>query len=346
MKSGRFLTVLFMVVVLAGCSGGKTPAPSSPSSTRGSASSPSSTQESNPSPPPSTQVAKPAVQLDGVYRLDFYLDKQTRNGAKIDGAPFSLSYAFKSSCDGDKCIAVARQVRPDEPDEAVADRPNVFLDLVNGNEWVTTTAGMNKCGGGEAPTLQSWSLKPGDGGTLTGTRRLAFFSPDCSGAYEQPMSATKTGNVDADLTMPDPAKEAPLKTSAAEGFSGHYKKSLTPKDNGQKPADVEIDVSTTCIRNVDHCLTYAVYTAPGGKDRSVRAYQFEGKTWTGVVTYPTKCASGVDVTETTHSKWELPDGAEQAGGPLQRLTGTQTEVYPAPCEAMVESAILLERIGD
>jgi serine/threonine-protein kinase len=275
--------------------------------------------------------------------LDFHLEKQTRNGKKVDGALFSLSYAFKSICDGDKCIAAGRQVRPDEPDEPVADRPNVFLDLVNGNEWVTTTAGMNKCGGGEAPTLQSWSLKPGDGGTLTGTRRLAFFSPDCSGAYEQPMSATRTGNVDADLTMPNPATEPLVKTSAAEGFSGHYKKSIIPEDKGQKPADVEVDVSTTCIRNVDHCLTYAVYTSPGGKDRSVRAYEFEGKTWTGVVTYPTKCASGADVTETTSSEWGLPDPVTD---PIAQLTGTQTDVYPAPCEATVKSAILMERIGD
>jgi hypothetical protein len=322
MKSGRLLTVVVTaVVLLTACSGGEIAVPSL-------------TQES------STPKAKSAAVLDGVYRLDFDLRRQLRNGAPDVGKPFAQVYAFRSNCDGDKCIAVGRRLRDDDRTQP-AEQPVVVLDFVNG-QWVATIGGKSACGGGHSPVLQSWSLKPGADGKLTGTRRLAFFSLECGSAYEQPVTATRTGDVDPGLTMPDPAKEPPLKSAAAEGFRGRYDKSLTAKD-GQKTPDVPVDVSTTCIRNAQHCLTYVGFTAPGSRDRSVRAYQFQGKIWTGDAKLLTKCTSGADVVETTYSEWGLPD---PVADPFPRLTGTQREVYPPPCVGAVVSDVLMVRIGD
>jgi hypothetical protein len=327
MKSGRlFAVVVIADVLLAGCSGTETPGPSS--------SQQSSAQQS------STQAVRPAAMLDGVYRLDFDLQRQLRNGVPDPGKPFSQLYAFRSVCDGDTCIAVGRRLRDDAPTQP-AEQPAVVLDFVKG-EWVSTVSGKNPCGGGQSPVLQSWSLKPGDGGVMKGTRRLAFFSLECGSAYEQPMTATRTGDVDPGLAMPDPAKEPPLKEVTAEGFRGRYNKSLTAKD-GQKAPDVQVDVSTTCVRNALHCLTYAVYSTPGGKDRSVRAYEFQGKTWTGQVRLLTNCTSGAGVIETTYSEWLLPDPATN---PFPRLTGTQREVYPQPCVGAVVSDVVMVRIGE
>lgn len=322
MKSGRLLTVVFIaIVLLAGCSGNETPAPTS-------------TSESP------TSQAKPAAVLDGVYKLDFDLLRQSRNGKPDAGKPLQQSYAFKSACDGDECIAVGRRLRDGDSTQAT-DQHVVVLDFVDG-QWVSTFGGKYGCGGGESPVLQSWSLKPGGEGKLAGTRRLAFFSTECSSAYQHPMTASRTGAVPVGLTMPDPAKEAALEPTAAEGFRGRYKKSLTAKD-GQKAPDIQIDVSTTCIRNAEHCLTYAVYSVPGSKDRSVRAYQFLGKSWTGQARLVTQCTSGKEVMETTDAEWLLPDPVEN---PFPRLTGTQREVYPSPCEGVVESTVVLARIGD
>lgn len=142
--------------------------------------------------------------------------------------------------------------------------------------------------------------------------------------------------------MPDPAKEPPLKSVAAEGFRGRYTKSLTAED-GQKSPDVQLDVSTTCVRNAQHCLTYAEYTVPGSQDRAVRAYQFQGKSWTGDARLLTKCTGGAGVVETTHSEWGLPD---PVADPFPRLVGTQRESYPAPCVGVVVSDLLLVRVGD
>jgi hypothetical protein len=325
MTSGRWsAVVLVAVIVLAGCSGGETSAPS-------------------PTGQSTTRDAKPAAVLDGVYRLDVDLQQQLRNGVPDPGRPFAQRYAFRSACQGGECVAVGRRLRDDAPTQP-AEQPVVVLDFVKG-EWVTTASGKNPCGGGQSPVLQSWSLKPGDGATLKGTRRLAFFSSECTSAYEQPMMATRIGDVDAGLTMPDPAKEAPLKPVPAEGFRGRYTKSLVAKD-GQKAPDVQIDVSTTCVRNALHCLTYAAYAVPGSRDSSVRAYQFQGKTWTGNATLLTTCTSGAGVMETTHSEWGLPDPVGNPADPLPRLAGTQRESYPAPCVGVVVSDLVLARIGD
>jgi hypothetical protein len=278
-----------------------------------------------------------------VYRLNFDLKKQFRNGAPDAGKPFELWFAFRSSCDRDnKCIAIGRQLRDDDH-EIPAEQPQTILDFVDG-EWVGTTSGQSPCGAGKSPVLQAWSLKPVDGDTLTGTRRLAFFSPssECTAAYEQPMSATRTGDVDDDLTITDPAKEAPLRRVPAEGFTGHYDKSLTA-ENGQKGPVVRIEVSTTCIRNVPHCLTFTAYVPPGGGARTVRAYEFQKGAWAGEVKSLAKCPTGVTVTETTHSEWQLPNPVSD---PIPRLTGTQQEVYPDPCMATVKSTILMVRTGD
>jgi len=345
MKSGRLFAVVLITVGLAGCSPGDTPSgPSTSTLTRGSSSpAPSSASSSPTTTSSSSETSSASAALDGVYRLDFNLTKQFRNGAPDAGKPFELWFAFRSSCDRDnKCIAIGRQLRDDDH-EKPAEQPQTILDFVNG-EWVGTTSGQSACGGGKSPVLQAWSLKPVDERTLSGTRSLAFFSPssECTAAYEQPMLATRTGDVDEDLTITDPAKEAPLRRVPAEGFTGRYDKSLTA-DNGQKGPVVSIDVSTTCIRNVPHCLTLTAYVPPGGGARTVRAYEFQKGAWAGVVKSLAKCPSGAAVTETTHSEWGLPNPVSD---PIQQLTGTQQEVYPDPCKATVQSTIVMVRTGD
>lgn len=320
MKPGRMVTSAFAAaVVLTACSGG--------------VGVPSVTPES------STPGATPAAALDGVYRLDFDLGRQLRNGAPDVGKPFAQVYAFRSTCEADRCVAVGRRLRDDDLTQP-AEQPVVVLDFVDG-QWVATIGGKSTCGGGLSPVLQSWSLKPGGGGTLTGTRRLAFFSVECGSAYEQPMTAMRTGDVDPGLTMPDPAKEPPLKAVPAEGFRGRYDKSLTGKD-GKKTPDVPVDVSTTCVRNAQHCLTYVGSTMPGG-GRVVRAYEFRGTSWTGKVRVLTNCSNGADVMGSTYSEWDLPN---PVADPILRLVGTQQEVYPAPCVGTVVSDVLMVRIGD
>jgi hypothetical protein len=186
----------------------------------------------------------------------------------------------------------------------------------------------------QSPTPQSSAPGSPPAAVLDGTYRLDF-------------DLTRTGDVDAGLTMPVPAKEPPRKPAPPEGFRGRYMKSVATKD-GTKAPDVEIEVSTSCIRNVLHCLTYAVYTPPGTKGRSVLAYEFKGKTWKGGIRQGgirqlTKCPSAAGVTLTTNSEWWLPAAIAD---PIPRLMGTQQELYPQPCPAAVVSDVVITRIGD
>jgi hypothetical protein len=86
----------------------------------------------------------------------------------------------------------------------------------------------------------------------------------------KPVTATRTGDVEPAVTVLDPAKQAPLTPSAGAGFRGRYNKMLTGSD-GQRASDVELTVTTNCIRNTDHCLTYSVSGGAGGAARAVRA---------------------------------------------------------------------------
>ena len=112
-----------------------------------------------------------APELDGTYHVEIDGQRTLRDGAPSPDQSTTLQWAFRSDCGSSACIAVAVPVNDKTPPKT--GEPSIW-DYVDG-AWVRTVTGRLDCGGTLAPTLETWSLRPGDVGTLTGTRYMAFF---------------------------------------------------------------------------------------------------------------------------------------------------------------------------
>jgi hypothetical protein len=289
-----------------------------------------------PGPTGASSPAEPDAVLDGTYRVEIDGARTLRDGGPSPDASASLQWAFRSSCRS-ACIAVAVPVNDEDPPKVGT--PAVW-DYVKG-AWVKTAAGQLACGGALTPTLETWSLRPGDHDTLTGMRHLAFFGTGCGSVLEQFVTVSRVGDVRAAVSIPDPATQAALKPSAGAGLRGRYNKVQTPQGQPALPV-ITLTVRTNCIRNTEHCLTYTVYEPPD-KPRRVSAYQLLDGRWFSAVPYDVTCPDGQAVRITVETEWRLP---ERPADPIPRLVGVQHDNYAEPCARTVESQLLLERIGD
>ncbi|HEX4558098.1 MAG TPA: hypothetical protein VH166_02685 [Mycobacterium sp.] len=303
----------------------------------------SSKKETTSSSPSPTAQPKPAAVLDGTYRLDFDRTQQTMDGKPSPEDPYARTYAFKSTCsgDGNACVAVGIRLNDQDPKQT-APGGAIVLDYLNG-EWVRTYNNTQTCRGVQVPVLESWSFKPGDGGApAVGTRRLAFTMAPCTGAFEQPLTATRTGDVDPAVQLPDPAKVAALKHSAGEGLRGRYKRTITPAAPPAQPTTGEVTVATGCIRNADHCLTYITAEGANGAPATVEGYGLMDGLWSLDRPFDGKCPDQAPVNGVTHTEFLEP---ADAADPIAKLTGTQRDLAD-PCPGTTNADITLERIGD
>jgi len=284
-------------------------------------------------------AARPAAApgLDGTYRVTIDGRRTHRDGVAYPEPSTAVQWAFRSACRGDACVAVAVAVSEQDPPKT--GEPAVW-DLVDG-AWVKTVDGQLNCGGVPTPTLETWSLRPADGGGLTGTRHLAFFGPGCGAVLEQSVIVERIGDVKPAVALPDPAAQPPLIRSAGAGLRGRYQKIQTYPGRPPLPV-VELAVRTNCIRNTEHCLTYTVYEPPD-KPRRVSGYRLRDRMWTAAVPYDGACPDGAPVRVTVETGWAMPP---QVTDPIVRLVGTQRDVYAEPCANTVESQLVLQRIGD
>ena len=289
--------------------------------------------------PSTSQPPKPAVMLDGTYRLDFDRAQQTMDGRPLPEEPYARTYAFRSACDADSCTATGVRVNDQNPSQ-LAGGGTVVLDYI-GDEWVRTYNNSQTCRDAQVPVLESWSFKPGGGGSLAGRRRLAFVYSPCTGAYDQPVTVTRTGDVDPAVTVTDPGKVAPLTRSAGARLKGRYNRTITQGATGQKTT-IPVKVTTTCVRNFNHCLTYVVTDAADGAPATAEGYQLQDGLWSVDRPFQGTCPDGAPVNGITHIEWTLPD---QAADPIPRLTGTQRDAAD-PCPGTTNADIVLERIGD
>jgi hypothetical protein len=276
--------------------------------------------------------------LDGTYRVDIDGQRTLRDGRPSPEQSTSLQWAFRSSCESGACIAVAVPVNDEDPPKT---GDAAVWDFVDGR-WIKTVAGQLACGDGQAPTMETWSLRPDDSGSFEGTRHLAFFGGGCASVLEQFVTVSRVGDVNAALAIPAPASQAPLHTSAGAALRGRYNKIQTRQGQVVTPA-IALAVTTDCVRNTERCLTFTVYDPPERPLRRVAGYQLLDGRWSSVVPYDVTCPDGTPVRITVATEWPMPQGHAD---PIAKLVGTQRDVYAEPCVKTVESQLVLERIGD
>lgn len=155
----------------------------------------------------------PGPALDGTYRLDQDLAKQTANGAptRTVGTPSELDWwALRSLCTS-KCVATGVEVDARNHQEAT-NNTRVVLHFVDGQWRNTPTLGTNGCGGNWTKQRQqeteSWSLTPQPDRTIRGTHTTSVLTNECGAqgiVYRTPISLTWVGDVAPSVVLADPA---------------------------------------------------------------------------------------------------------------------------------------------
>jgi hypothetical protein len=312
---------MLAVCVIAGCSGDKP-------SDHGSASS---------APPP-----KPVPMLDGAYRVDIEGYGEVINGQpKPDDSTLELYFALRSACDGNRCVAAGFRVHDEHNDRVDETDPAVF-DLVDGAWTLNQSDYFIECGGVIVPGLSTLAFASRDDGTLTGHRRMACFAPSGPVVRENPVTLTRVGDVLPTLPMPDPLQQPPLMPSAGAGLNGPYRVTYTPTGGGER-ASFEANLTTTCTRNTEGCLTLVRSQGFNGL-APVSAWRLENGRWLSDWTTQDDCGEGVTAEGAYHEEWVMP---EKPAGPIQRVSGSQIVTHQTPCaSAPAERAVVLERIID
>lgn len=184
-----------------------------------------------------SKPAPPAAVLDGTYRVDVDMSKQTSNGAP-DPQPNTDNtdwWAFRSSCSSTGCVATATKL--DNKNHQVAATPLHTADLrFRDGHWQRTPVEIQsrhpRCLGtdgkitaGEDTVSVAWSLDPQPDGTLRGLFSNTFLTNECSMAgavFQTPLAATRTGDVPPTVTVADPATitAAPVTNSPIPAVAG------------------------------------------------------------------------------------------------------------------------------
>jgi serine/threonine protein kinase, bacterial len=150
--------------------------------------------------------------LDGTYRLDYDLTKQTANGAPtIGGSAETHWWAFRSLCTPTGCVATGSGLA--DPNHNEAKGAAHVLHFANGH-WQDTPYLQTpaQCPGTsetvtDTSTL-SWSLTPQPDGTLRGVATETVLTDECDNqgtVYRTPVVATRTGDAPPSVTTADPA---------------------------------------------------------------------------------------------------------------------------------------------
>ena len=134
----------------------------------------------------------------------------------------------------------------------------------------------------------------------------------------------------------------PLKHSAGEGLRGRYQRTITPAAPPAQPTTSEVKVTTGCIRNYDHCLTYVTADGVNGAPPTVEGYELSDGLWSLDRPFEGKCPDEAPVNGVTHTEFVEPGNAAD---PIAKLTGTQRDVAD-PCPGTTNADIAFERIGD
>lgn len=150
--------------------------------------------------------------LDGTYRLEQDLAKQTANDAPTTGGTSSEIdwWALRSSCTS-QCVATGIEVDERNHPEAMGSN-RVVLHFIDGQWRNTPRLGTNGCRGNWTKQRQqeteSWSLTPQPDRTLRGTHTTSVLTNECGDqgiVYRTPISLTRVGDVAPSVVLADPA---------------------------------------------------------------------------------------------------------------------------------------------
>jgi hypothetical protein len=307
---------------------------------------------SGPGGTPAASTGRPSgpAAFQGVYRAEYAGDQQVWNGKPNPADLSTRQYAIRSACAGARCVATGVRLRDDDATHVFSsddgkDVAPLTLDFVGGQwQWARRYDYRCDADGSTGHEFLAWSLNPGPDGRLTGTRIDArFASPTCTGVFEVPVTLSRIGDVDAKVSLPDPAAQPAWKSTAPAGLAGHYNVLSTPRQPGDQPPTLAAEFTSSCVRNTDICLALERFTGSSGAE-SVNPLDFADGRWT--MTYlggEVTCPRGGKATRETYLELVLPN---PAGVPIDALTGLQRFSYQGDCTDVNEWDLVAKRIPD
>lgn len=301
------------------------------------------------SPPPAepsgstaTSPAPASPVLDGTYRLDFNGLAQISSAGPASEEILPATFAFRSTCGDDGCVATGTEVQPESPDKAVGP---VVLDYLDGH-WLMVKMAETPCGPNRtAPRMTVWELTPQPDGTLSGIRTNARLGgPECVGAYRLPMRATRIGGVGEGVEIADPALEAKRVPSAPESWRGTYDAVLTLIGEGAEPPFTEhFSVAAMCVRNSDQCVSFAYSRVQG--NQVVQPFAFVDNQW--MLSYQAQGAPcpepGTSAQKAVTTTYSMPAAP---ANPTASLSGKRRVEYIGGCNFVSEYDIAATRVGN
>ena len=288
-----------------------------------------------------TSPAPAEPVLDGTYRLDFYGSAHISSSGPSPQEIGPATFAFRSTCSDNGCVATGAEVQPESPDTAVGP---VVLDYLDGH-WLMVKMTETSCGpNGKAPRMTVWELTPRPDGTLSGNRLNARLrGPECVGASRLPLRATRIGDVSAGVEIADPAREAKRVPSAPESWRGRYDAVLTFVGEGAEPPFTQhFSVTTMCLRNSDQCVSFA-YSRVEGK-QVVQPFAFTDNQWKLSYWARTPCSvPGTSAQKVFTTTYLMPASPPN---PIASLTGKRSIEVTGDCNSVSEYNIAATRVGE
>lgn len=189
-------------------------------------------------PAPAAAPAAAGPVLDGTYRVDYDLAKQTQNGAQTQPGWAFLStsaWAFRSMCTPTGCVATGAQSDDNNHQGARTPASPHVLHFVDGHWQAAPVQGQiqqprclganEKVVAGAETEAFTWSLDPQPDGTLRGVASETVLTNECAGQgtlVQTPFVLTRTGDVPPGVAVADPATVtgAPATSTPAPAATG------------------------------------------------------------------------------------------------------------------------------
>jgi hypothetical protein len=274
----------------------------------------------------------PGAGPNGTYAASFGAPTQPNGQPFQNSSGGSETWVIKSACeDGNpECVASATKV-----DGSLTTATALVLDEVDGR-WESVSAKQGKCGGGsDTEVWESLSLQSQPDGSLEGEFIVRSTDPGC--ASNRPVTFTRTGDVDAGVSVVDPATVPARVASGAQALRGRYQEVDTYKD-GNRSADVSFDITTYCLRTGDRCLSYWLNPDDAkiltfAKNQFVLANRSSDST----------CKDGGPAHREITLQYPLPTPAQD---PITLLTGNGHYTITGACPFNSDFESRVERTGD
>lgn len=279
---------------------------------------------------------QPTDPLNGVYTVTVQGDKLTNMGRPSPGKSWSRQYAVRTSCADDGCTQLALRLRDDDP-TAVFTEPDgtpaepMVADFVDGSWQLVEQTDWTCSDGSVGLQTVQWSLIPGED-ALTGTRiDVRTASPECVVVLEEPVTMTRTGDIDAGIDLPETVDAAPWQPSAPAGLTGSYERVATDSE-GAEVDRATVDFRSFCVRNSDDCVALKRFQDVDGP--VVVPFLFESGQWSAQFNAgEAECpGSGSPGHQLMYEQYALP---EDATTPIQSLTGSELVTVHGGCAGVM-----------